>query len=77
MHNTSQKQFLPHGPLLATKLHMPSVAPHLIVRPRLLTGLSQGMKYRLTLLSAPAGYGKTMLLATWPRSSSHEHMPVA
>jgi LuxR family maltose regulon positive regulatory protein len=54
-------------PLLQTKLHIPPVRPDLVERPRLLqrldTGLRQG--HRLILISAPAGFGKTTLLASW------------
>ncbi len=54
-------------PVLKTKLYMPAARPVFIQRSRLLdrldTGLQRGCK--LTLVSAPAGYGKTTLLASW------------
>jgi len=51
--------------LLATKLHAPQVRPGLIARPRLTERLAHGLTRRLTLLSAPAGCGKTTLLGEW------------
>src|SRR2546421_85103 len=52
-------------PLLATKLHPPLPRAHLVRRPRLAARLTQGMMGPLTLVSAPAGFGKTTLLAQW------------
>ena len=53
--------------LLRTKLFIPSAHANAIPRPRLVQRLNQGLdlNHRLTLLSAPAGYGKTTLLADW------------
>ena len=53
------------APLLATKLHQPRAAAPLVARPRLLHVLSAGLSRRLTLVSAPAGYGKTTLVNQW------------
>ncbi len=53
------------GPLLATKLYIPKRRGGLVVRPRLLEHLRRGVDARLTLVSAPAGFGKTTLLAEW------------
>ncbi len=51
--------------LLATKFFVP-VAPHaLIARPRLFSLLDEGKQRPLTLVSAPAGFGKTTLLSAW------------
>lgn len=52
-------------PLLTTKLHIPAPRPELVSRPRLLTWLNEGLKHKLTLISAPAGFGKTTLLSEW------------
>ncbi|PWT77755.1 MAG: hypothetical protein C5B60_02155, partial [Chloroflexi bacterium] len=52
-------------PLLATKLHRPLPRPHLVRRPHLTAQLTQGLDATLTLVSAPAGFGKTTLLAQW------------
>jgi LuxR family maltose regulon positive regulatory protein len=52
-------------PALATKLHRPHASAPLVARPRLLGQLTVGMDRRLTLISAPAGYGKTTVIAQW------------
>jgi LuxR family maltose regulon positive regulatory protein len=58
-------------PLLKTKLYIPPVRPELVPRPRLIERLKMGLHRKLTLISAPAGFGKTTLLsegiATWER----------
>ncbi len=51
--------------LLATKLYIPPIRPGLVRRPRLIQRLNEGMDRKLTLVSAPAGYGKTTLLSEW------------
>src|SRR5437016_254089 len=61
-------------PLLATKLHRPLPRAHLVRRPQLAARLTQGVMGPLTLVSAPAGFGKTTLLAQWLAESG---MPVA
>jgi LuxR family maltose regulon positive regulatory protein len=53
------------GPLLETKLHVPRWRRSLVERPRLSDRLSRGTESALTLVSAPAGFGKTTLLAEW------------
>jgi len=53
--------------LLATKLYVPSVPPDLVPRPALFQRLNGGLRHELTLISAPAGFGKTMLAAAWIR----------
>jgi LuxR family transcriptional regulator, maltose regulon positive regulatory protein len=53
--------------LLATKLYMPASRPGLVPRPRLLARLDEGLAQGLVLVCAPAGYGKTVLLADWAR----------
>jgi len=53
--------------LLATKLHVPGPRPGLIPRLRLADRLDQGLDSGMVLVSAPAGYGKTVLLADWVR----------
>jgi LuxR family maltose regulon positive regulatory protein len=49
-------------PVLTTKLYIPPVRPSLVSRPRLIERMSGGMHRQLTLISAPAGFGKTTLL---------------
>jgi LuxR family maltose regulon positive regulatory protein len=53
--------------LLATKLYMPGPPPGQVPRPRLLARLDEGLGRGLVLVCAPAGYGKTVLLADWTR----------
>ena len=53
--------------LLATKLHVPGPRPDLVPRPRLAERLDEGLASGLMLVCAPAGYGKTVLLAGWAR----------
>jgi ATP/maltotriose-dependent transcriptional regulator MalT len=54
--------------LLQTKLSIPAVRAELEPRPRLLARLNEGLAGKLTLISAPAGFGKTTLLACWAES---------
>ena len=60
--------------LLATKLHVPRPRPDLVPRPRLAERLDEGLARGLMLVCAPAGYGKTVLLADWARRGQ---LPVA
>jgi len=60
------------GPLLETKLHVPRLRPALVGRPRLSEQLSRGTESALTLVSAPAGFGKTTLLTGWLAVASAE-----
>ena len=53
------------GPLLATKLHAPRRRRGLVARPRLVERLDRGAESALTVLSAPAGFGKSTLLTDW------------
>ena len=57
--------------LLATKLHVPGPGQGLVPRPRLAERLNEELSRGLTLVCAPAGYGKTVLLAEWARSGQH------
>jgi ATP/maltotriose-dependent transcriptional regulator MalT len=52
-------------PILATKLYIPPPRPHVIRRPRLIARLNAGLHRKLTLISAPAGFGKTTLVSEW------------
>jgi LuxR family maltose regulon positive regulatory protein len=51
--------------LLRTKLHRPPVADDVVPRPHLLERLEAGRRHPLTLVSTPAGYGKSTLLSGW------------
>lgn len=71
------KYAAPHSPLqplLMTRLHLPRPRPQLVARTHLVERLQQGVRFPLTLISAPAGFGKTTLLAQWLQES---RMPVA
>ena len=57
------------GPLLETKLYIPGRHPGLLSRPRLVERLNQGAQRKLTLVSAPAGSGKSTLVAEWVAAS--------
>jgi len=65
---------LPQDDLLATKLHMPPPRRDLVQRPRLTDRLSAGLRGPLTLIVAPAGWGKTTLLSDW-RAAQREGAP--
>jgi LuxR family maltose regulon positive regulatory protein len=51
--------------LLSTKLYIPRSRGELVPRPRLTERLDAGLKGKLTLVCAPAGYGKTTLVSDW------------
>jgi LuxR family maltose regulon positive regulatory protein len=57
--------------ILATKLHRPVADAAWVDRSRLFARLDAGLRRRLTLVSAPAGYGKTTLIAAWIADRSH------
>ena len=52
-------------PILATKLYIPPPRPNMVLRPRLSERLNKGLQRQLTLISAPAGFGKTTLVSEW------------
>jgi LuxR family maltose regulon positive regulatory protein len=56
--------------LLATKFFVPVASHPLIARPRLNALLQESLNHPLTIVSTPAGFGKTMLLASWGKSLS-------
>ena len=64
-------------PLIATKLYVPKLRRGLLARPRLSAHLRRGAESRLTLVSAPAGFGKTTLLAEWMGETPGEDRCVA
>jgi LuxR family maltose regulon positive regulatory protein len=51
--------------LLSTKLFIPPTRLKLVSRPRLVERIDQGLHGKLTLISAPAGFGKTTLVSEW------------
>lgn len=58
------------GGVLRTKLQRPAVAPDILARARLLDRLNEGLQRPLTLISAPAGYGKSTLASRWVAACS-------
>jgi LuxR family maltose regulon positive regulatory protein len=56
------------APILATKLYIPPPRPKVVLRPRLIEQLNEAMHCKLTLISAPAGFGKTTLVSEWVAS---------
>jgi LuxR family maltose regulon positive regulatory protein len=52
-------------PILTTKLYIPPPQPHAVLRSRLIERLNEGLHRKLTLISAPAGFGKTTLASAW------------
>jgi LuxR family transcriptional regulator, maltose regulon positive regulatory protein len=63
--------------LVTTKLRVPRTRPNLVARPRLRDALATGEERPLTLVSAPAGFGKTTLLAEWLEDRSGDERFVA
>ncbi len=61
-------------PLLITKLHAPQPPVQLVSRPHLVKRLQQAIECPLTLIAAPAGFGKTTLISNW---LAHASLPVA
>lgn len=52
-------------PILATKLFIPQPPPKAVSRPRLIKRLNEALHRKLTLISAPAGFGKTTFVSEW------------
>ncbi len=52
-------------PLLLTKLFVPLPRPKIVLRSRLIKRINEGLHCKLTLISAPAGFGKTTLISEW------------
>jgi LuxR family maltose regulon positive regulatory protein len=55
-------------PVLVTKLFIPTPRPAFVARPRLIDLLNEGLRGSLTVVSAPAGFGKSTLLSAWAAS---------
>ena len=71
---TVQRNMTDALPIIQTKLHQPPLPRGLVARPRLTDLLDRQPKCPLTLVSAPAGYGKSTLIASWAEASD---LPVA
>ena len=74
---SSQGRTVAAVPLLETKLYIPKWRPGLVSRPRLIERLDRGTERTLTLVSAPAGFGKTTLLAEWLAATPARNRPAA
>jgi ATP/maltotriose-dependent transcriptional regulator MalT len=67
----------PAAHLLATKLFVPPARATLVPRPRLFERLQAGLRDKLTLVAAPAGFGKTTLLSAWRATAEGSAAPLA
>lgn len=63
--------------ILATKLYIPPQPPKSVLRHRLVERLNEGLHRKLTLISAPAGFGKTTLVCEWVAGRSQKCEPEA
>lgn len=72
--NNPSRKKVKSFPLLEIKLCVPILGTALVSRPRLIKRLNEGFSSKLTIISAPAGFGKTTLLSDWIRQSK---LPVA
>ena len=57
---------------LLTKLFIPVARPELVSRPHLIEQLNLGLRRKLTLISAPAGFGKTTVVTNWLHSNGDD-----
>src|SRR5512142_2032591 len=55
--------------LLATKIAIPRIRPDLLPRSHLMSRLEEATTHELVMVSTPAGFGKTTLLASWAQST--------
>lgn len=62
-----------NSPILLTKLNIPQIRRNLIDRSRLINQIERCMDVPLTLISAPAGFGKTTLINQWLNNDHHGH----
>ncbi len=67
----------PLANLLATKLFVPPARANLVARPRLFERVQAGLLDKLTLIAAPAGFGKTTLLSAWRATVAGAALPFA
>src|SRR5438309_3364746 len=59
-------------PILAMKLYIPPLRPSVVSRPRLIERLNEGLHRKLTLIAAPAGFGKSTLVSDWVAASDSQ-----
>ncbi|GCE18725.1 hypothetical protein KDK_25250 [Dictyobacter kobayashii] len=67
---TQQQTSISLNPILATKLKMPSISSRLVPRPQLYQQLQKVLEVPLTLVAAPAGFGKSTLVSSWLKQSN-------
>jgi LuxR family maltose regulon positive regulatory protein len=67
-------EFDPQSPILTTSLRIPQFHEGLITRPILIDKMDQVLDFPLTLISAPAGFGKTTLLIQWISGSKNPNV---
>jgi LuxR family maltose regulon positive regulatory protein len=60
-----------NDPILSTKLYIPRAHPNRVPRPRLIERMNESMQRPVSLVCAPAGYGKTTLLSEWIPQYEH------
>ena len=53
------------NPLILTKFYLPQLRREIVPRPRLVDKLDFGLRGKITIVSAPAGYGKTTIVSSW------------
>ncbi|MBI1281517.1 MAG: helix-turn-helix transcriptional regulator [Anaerolineaceae bacterium] len=58
--------------ILSTKIYIPPARPGVVKRSRLIKNLNEGIQHKLTLISAPAGFGKTTLVSEWIVNCGHQ-----
>jgi LuxR family maltose regulon positive regulatory protein len=68
---------LPPAQLLATKLYAPATRANLVARPGLTARFAAGVRGKLTLIAAPAGFGKTTLISQWRATPAARDVLVA
>src|SRR5712692_4763225 len=68
---------LPSHHLLTTKMTVPPARPNMVMRPRLTQQMNAALRSTLTLIVAPAGWGKTTLLNAWHAEHSRSAWPLA
>jgi len=76
MHDTGQPPAVASR-MLSTKFFTPRLRPRQVSRTRLVERVEHGVETKLTLISAPAGYGKTTLLAEWLASARTSERDIA
>src|SRR5215212_4725721 len=59
-------------PILTTKLYIPPPRPNVVLRSRLTERLNEALHRKLTLIAAPAGFGKTTLISAWIAACDHK-----